>query len=83
MKKLNWPLRSNLLNQILLAFALLTFSRLAWFVGNAFWLPPIGIDEYIWAHLVGIYFDIPVVVALFLPCWIWVMFGGAYRRTYP
>ena len=81
--KLNWPLRANLLNQILLAFALLTFSRLAWFVGNAFWLPPIGIDEYIWAHLVGIYFDIPVVVALFLPCWIWVMFGGAYRRSYP
>lgn len=81
--KLNWPLRANLLNQILLAFALLTFSRLAWFVGNAFWLPPIGVDEYIWAHLVGIYFDLPVVVVLFLPCWIWVMFGGAYRSAYP
>ncbi len=49
-------MRSNLLNQILLAFALLTFSRLIWFTANAFWLPPIGIDEYIWAHLVGIYF---------------------------
>ncbi|MFM2334376.1 MAG: hypothetical protein RIS91_379 [Bacteroidota bacterium] len=83
MKKLKWPLRANLLNQILLAFALLTFSRLAWFVGNAFWLPPIGVDEYIWAHLVGIYFDLPVVVVLFLPCWIWVMFGGAYRSAYP
>lgn len=83
MKKLNWPLRANLLNQILLAFALLTFSRLAWFVGNAFWLPPIGVDEYIWAHLVGIYFDLPVVVVLFLPCWIWVLFGGAYRSAYP
>ena len=83
MKKLNWPLRANVLNQILLAFALLTFSRLAWFVGNAFWLPPIGVDEYIWAHLVGIYFDLPVVVVLFLPCWIWVLFGGSYRSAYP
>ncbi|MEY2708568.1 MAG: hypothetical protein RIQ91_1198 [Bacteroidota bacterium] len=83
MKKLNWPLSANLLNQILLAFALLTFSRLAWFVGNAFWLPPIGVDEYIWAHLVGIYFDLPVVVVLFLPCWIWVLFGGSYRSAYP
>lgn len=83
MKKLKWPLRANLLNQILLAFALLTFSRLAWFVGNAFWLPPIGVDEYIWAHLVGIYFDLPVVVVLFLPCWIWVLFGGSYRSAYP
>jgi len=63
MKKLNWRMRSNLLNQILLAFAVLTFSRLIWFTANAFWLPPIGIDEYIWAHLVGIYFDVPVVAA--------------------
>jgi phosphoglycerol transferase MdoB-like AlkP superfamily enzyme len=83
MKKLNWRMRSNLLNQILLAFALLTFSRLIWFTANAFWLPPIGIDEYIWAHLVGIYFDVPVVAAVFLPVWIWVIFGGQLREKHP
>ena len=76
-------MRSNLLNQILLAFAVLTFSRLIWFTANAFWLPPIGIDEYIWAHLVGIYFDVPVVAAVFLPVWIWVIFGGQLREKHP
>ncbi|MFN4940520.1 MAG: LTA synthase family protein, partial [Bacteroidota bacterium] len=83
MKKSNWRMRSNLLNQILLAFAVLTFSRLIWFTANAFWLPPIGIDEYIWAHLVGIYFDVPVVAAVFLPVWIWVIFGGQLREKQP
>lgn len=75
--------KSNLTLQILLAFSLLTFSRLVWFCANAFWLPPIGIDQYIWAHLVGIYFDLPVVVGLFLPVWIWAMFGGALRQKHP
>ncbi len=83
MKTLHWRMRSNLLNQILLAFGVLTFSRLIWFTANAFWLPPIGIDEYIWAHLVGIYFDIPVVVGLFLPVWLWAMFGGQFREKHP
>jgi hypothetical protein len=83
MKKLNWRMRSNLLNQILLAFAVLTFSRLIWFTANAFWLPPIGIDEYIWAHLVGIYFDVPVVASVFLPVWIWVIFAGQLREKQP
>ena len=76
-------MRSNLLNQILLAFAVLTFSRLIWFTANAFWLPPIGIDEYIWAHLVGIYFDVPVVASVFLPVWIWVIFAGQLREKQP
>ncbi|MFM8995581.1 MAG: hypothetical protein ACKOI1_04980, partial [Bacteroidota bacterium] len=75
--------KSNLTLQILLAFSLLTFSRFVWFCANAFWLPPIGIDQYIWAHLVGIYFDLPVVVGLFLPVWSWVMFGGALRQKHP
>ena len=75
--------KSNLTQQILLAFALLTFSRLIWFTANAFWLPPIGIDEYIWAHLVGIYFDVPVVASVFLPVWIWVIFGGQLREKQP
>jgi hypothetical protein len=75
--------KSNLLNQVLLAFGVLTFSRLVWFVANAFWLPPIGVDEYIWAHVVGIYFDVPVVASLFLPVWIWVVFGGALREKHP
>ena len=46
-------------------------------------LAAIGIDEYIWAHLVGIYFDVPVVAAVFLPVWIWVIFGGQLREKQP
>lgn len=80
---MHWRMRSTLINQILLAFGVLTFSRLAWFCANAFWLPPIGVDEYIWAHLIGIYFDVPVVVGLFLPVWLWVMFGGQLREKHP
>ncbi len=83
MKTLHWRMRSTLFNQILLAFGVLTFSRLIWFGANAFWLPPIGIDEYIWAHLVGIYFDVPVVVGLFLPVWLWAVFGGQFREKHP
>jgi len=80
---MHWRMRSTLINQILLAFGVLTFSRLVWFCANAFWLPPIGVDEYIRAHLIGIYFDVPVVVGLFLPVWLWVMFGGQLREKHP
>ena len=75
--------KSNLFRQMAMAFSLLTFSRLVWFVANVFWLPPIGIDEYIYAHLVGIYFDIPVVIGLFLPVWIWVIGGHSWRDRFP
>ena len=75
--------KSNLFRQMAMAFSLLTFSRLVWFVANVFWLPPIGIDEYVYAHLVGIYFDIPVVIGLFLPVWIWVIGGHSWRDRFP
>ena len=75
--------KSNLFRQMAMAFSLLTFSRLVWFVANVFWLPPIGIDEYVYAHLVGIYFDIPVVIGLFLPVWIWVIGGHSWRDKFP
>ena len=75
--------KSNLFRQMAMAFSLLTFSRLVWFVANVFWLPPIGIDEYVYAHLVGIYFDIPVVIGLFLPVWIWVIWGHSWRDRFP
>lgn len=83
MKYIKSITNSNLLKQILFAFAILSISRLVWFVANVFWLPPIGIDEYVYAHLVGIYFDIPVVVGLFIPVWIWLMFGGKLREEHP
>jgi hypothetical protein len=75
--------KSNLFRQMAMAFSLLTFSRLVWFVANVFWLPPIGIDEYVYAHLVGIYFDIPVVALIYLPVWIWVVFGDSWRQQFP
>lgn len=78
----NW-IQGNLIKQIALAFAILTISRLVWFFANVFWLPPIGIDQYIYAHLIGIYFDLPVVVLLFAPVWIWLLFGGLMREKYP
>ena len=83
MQKLKALTNSNLLKQMLFAFGILSISRLVWFVANVFWLPPIGIDEYIYAHLVGIYFDIPVVIGLFLPVWIWVIGGHSWRDKFP
>lgn len=83
MQKLKVLFQSNLFKQVLFAFGILSISRLIWFVANVFWLPPIGIDEYLYAHLVGIYFDIPVVIGLFLPVWIWVIFGHAWREKFP
>ena len=83
MQKLKVLINSNLFKQILFAFGILSISRLVWFVANVFWLPPIGIDEYIYAHLVGIYFDIPVVIGLFLPVWIWVIGGHSWRDRFP
>ena len=83
MQKLKVLIYSNLFKQMLFAFGILSISRLVWFVANVFWLPPIGIDEYIYAHLVGIYFDIPVVIGLFLPVWIWVIFGHSWRDRFP
>ena len=83
MQKMKALTNSNLFKQMLFAFGILSISRLVWFVANVFWLPPIGIDEYIYAHLVGIYFDIPVVIGLFLPVWIWVIFGHSWRDRFP
>ena len=83
MQKMKALTNSNLFKQMLFAFGILSISRLVWFVANVFWLPPIGIDEYIYAHLVGIYFDIPVVIALFLPVWIWVIWGHSWRDRFP
>ena len=83
MQKLKVLIYSNLFKQMLFAFGILSISRLVWFVANVFWLPPIGIDEYVYAHLVGIYFDIPVVIGLFLPVWIWVIFGHSWRDRFP
>ena len=83
MQKLKALTNSNLLKQMLFAFGILSISRLVWFVANVFWLPPIGIDEYVYAHLVGIYFDIPVVIGLFLPVWIWVIGGHSWRDRFP
>ena len=68
---------------MLFAFGILSISRLVWFVANVFWLPPIGIDEYVYAHLVGIYFDIPVVALIYLPVWIWVVYGDSWRQQFP
>lgn len=83
MQKLKVLIYSNLFKQMLFAFGILSISRLVWFVANVFWLPPIGFDEYVYAHLVGIYFDIPVVIGLFLPVWIWVIFGHSWRDRFP
>ena len=83
MQKLKVLINSNLFKQMLFAFGILSISRLVWFVANVFWLPPIGIDEYVYAHLVGIYFDVPVVIGLFLPVWIWVIFGHSWRDRFP
>ena len=83
MQKLKSLTNSNLLKQLLLAFGLLSFSRLVWFGANVFWLPPIGVKSYFFAHLVGIYFDIPVVALIYLPVWIWVVFGGSWRSAFP
>ena len=83
MQKLKALTNSNLFKQMLFAFGILSISRLVWFVANVFWLPPIGIDEYVYAHLVGIYFDIPVVIGLFLPVWIWVIGGHSWRDRFP
>ena len=83
MQKLKVLINSNLFKQMLFAFGILSISRLVWFVANVFWLPPIGIDEYVYAHLVGIYFDIPVVIGLFLPVWIWVIGGHSWRDKFP
>jgi hypothetical protein len=83
MQKLKALTNSNLLKQMLFAFGILSISRLVWFVANVFWLPPIGIDEYVYAHLVGIYFDIPVVALLYLPVWIWVVYGDSWRQQFP
>lgn len=83
MQKLKMLAKSNLFKQLLFAFGILSISRLVWFVANVFWLPPIGVDEYIYAHLVGIYFDIPVVVLIYLPVWIWVVYGDSWRQQFP
>lgn len=83
MQKMKALTNSNLFKQMLFAFGILSISRLVWFVANVFWLPPIGIDEYVYAHLVGIYFDIPVVIGLFLPVWIWVIGGHSWRDRFP
>ena len=83
MQKLKVLIYSNLFKQMLFAFGILSISRLVWFVANVFWLPPIGIDEYVYAHLVGIYFDVPVVIGLFLPVWIWVIWGHSWRDRFP
>ena len=83
MQKLKVLINSNLFKQMLFAFGILSISRLVWFVANVFWLPPIGIDEYVYAHLVGIYFDIPVVIGMFLPVWIWVIGGHSWRDRFP
>jgi uncharacterized sulfatase len=83
MQKLKAITNSNLLKQMLFAFGILSISRLVWFVANVFWLPPIGIDEYVYAHLVGIYFDIPVVALIYLPVWMWVICGYLWRERFP
>ena len=83
MQKLKAITNANLLKQMLFAFGILSISRLVWFVANVFWLPPIGIDEYVYAHLVGIYFDIPVVALIYLPVWMWVVFGDLWRERFP
>jgi len=83
MQKLKALTNSNLFKQMLFAFGILSISRLVWFVANVFWLPPIGIDEYVYAHLVGIYFDIPVVALIYLPVWMWVVFGDLWRERFP
>jgi hypothetical protein len=83
MQKLKALTNSNLFKQMLFAFGILSISRLVWFVANVFWLPPIGIDEYVYAHLVGIYFDIPVVALIYLPVWIWVVYGDSWRQQFP
>ena len=83
MQKLKALTNSNLFKQMLFAFGILSISRLVWFVANVFWLPPIGIDEYVYAHLVGIYFDIPVVALIYLPVWMWVVFGDLWRERLP
>ena len=83
MQKLKALTNSNLFKQMLFAFGILSISRLVWFVANVFWLPPIGIDEYVYAHLVGLYFDIPVVALIYLPVWMWVVFGDLWRERFP
>ena len=83
MQKIKAITNSNLIRQLLFSFAILSISRLVWFVANVFWLPPIGIDEYVYAHLVGIYFDIPVIALIYLPVWLWLLFGHSFREKFP
>ncbi len=63
--------KSNILRQIAFALFILFVSRLVWFFANKFWLPAVGIPEFIKAFLYGFYFDLPVIAYLFAPLFIW------------
>lgn len=60
-----------LLYQLIFIVLSQQIGRLIWFIGNVYWLQPLGIGEYIKVFLVGFYFDAPVVAYCFLPVWIW------------
>ena len=75
-----WKLLVNsrwkyLLFQLLFIILTQQIGRLIWFVGNVYWLQPLGVWEYFQVFLIGFYFDAPVVAYLFLPVWVWWSFA--------
>ncbi|MDA1182583.1 MAG: sulfatase-like hydrolase/transferase [Bacteroidetes bacterium] len=82
-KLIRYSIQNALCKQIMLALALLTIARFIWFSANVFWLPAIGIKNYLAAFVLGIYFDIPVATFFFAPVWLWVLFAGSFRDQYP
>ena len=70
--------------QAVFLFLLQQFNRLLWFLGNVFWLQPLGIGEYLQAFWVGAYFDLPVMAYVFAPLWIWwaIAPSSVHRRNY-
>jgi len=64
------PWRYFLYQFLFLAF-ILQLGRLIWFVGNAYWLQPLGLWAYVKVFIIGFYFDLPVLAYAFAPLWLW------------
>lgn len=60
-----------LIYQLLFVMLSQQLGRLIWFIGNVFWLQPLGVWEYTKVFLLGFYFDAPIVAYCFLPIWFW------------
>lgn len=57
--------------QLLFLAFILQLGRIVWFIGNAYWLQPLGAWAYAKVFLIGFYFDLPVLAYAFAPLWVW------------